>query len=110
MGRLSAIAHTHRERARNIRMFGIGNNLSRSRINDQVHVLHGDRTQEDLISEHHGTCETHTISYGNLDWSYIGNQLTRTISQRHLATIRFLKPELNRDMLRNTKMDSPGIS
>ena len=93
----------------NIRAFRIHINRLQLGPQHQIHVLHRDRPEQNLITQYHGPSEAATILESDLDGPDIGNRSPTAIRQDDLPLLKGLDLQLNRKVLWNTKVDSPRI-
>ena len=78
---------------------GIDIDLAEAGCNDQIHVFHGDGSQQGLVAHHHGTRETAPILEMNLHRARIGDGDMVAIGQSDFPFLQLLEIELNGQML-----------
>ena len=63
---------------------GIRFNLLTAGVDRQIHVFHGDGSQENVLSKHQGSDKAEAIAKGHLDRPHIGNGHRASVGHRHL--------------------------
>lgn len=90
-------------------MFGIGNQLLSTRMNDDVHCLHRNGAKQNLISEDACSGQAVAALRFYLDRTHVANLVNTAVGNPQFAwtKIRQLKPL--RDVFRNDKIDRAAI-
>src|SRR5207244_4163932 len=82
---------------------------TRARNDDEIHVLHGDRTQKDLSPYHQGAHEAHPIAKSDLDRAYVRNESAAVIREGRFLPAGLLELQLDLDVLGYAEVKRPGI-
>ena len=59
-------------------------NLLTAGVDRQIHVFHGDGSQENVLSEHQGSDKAEAIAKDHLDRAHVGNGHRAAVGHRHL--------------------------
>src|ERR1051326_118639 len=108
-GMMATLCCTLRDAKRNVGTTGIGNDTSFRGFQDEIHVLHGDGTEQHLVAEHDGTGVATAAIVRYLDGPDVRAQQLLAVGHNDFAFLEFFKLELQSDVRWDAQMQCPGI-
>ena len=75
----------------------------------QVHVLHGNRPEKNLISQHESARKADAVLETQLDGPDVGNKPARAIGDGDFLFVDLVELELNAHMFRDAQVQRAGI-
>ena len=87
----------------------IDRQLPAAGVHHQVHVLHGNRPQQHLVTDHQRADVAEPLAEGDSHRAYIGHGRGTAVGHRHFSHRFGLQVELAGDMLRDAQHQRPGV-
>src|SRR5262249_28021603 len=97
------------DRGPDVRTLRIDVQRPRLRDDDEVHILHRNGAEKDLIAHHEGAREADAVLEVQLHGANVRHNLLATVRQRDLLLGGLLQSELNLHVRRDAEMNRPTI-